>query len=110
MNIKYLFLLSCTFFSLNMQQNSSWVGHSKKRFYEIEIVNDSIFIKINNSKHSYHLVKDKKKKIFKIECEWYYLSIVEDKLFINYLHLKDRIAINEIASMTFMRDTRHGNK
>ena len=94
-----LFLFTLSFFT-NQEKFSEWRCESGDRNYIVKIYDKKISVKINESEYNYNLINKRK---FKMENEYFYYEIKNNKLHINYFVKKTRIAVDEIVTLEFIK-------
>jgi hypothetical protein len=94
-----LFIFTLSFFT-NQEKFTEWTSESGDRKYVVRIYDKKINIKINEYEYSYTLINKEK---FKMEKEYFYYEIKNNKLHINYFVKKTRIAVDEIVTLQFLK-------
>lgn len=79
---------------------TEWTSESGDRKYVVRIYDKKISLKINQSEYDYDLINNEK---FKMEKEYFYYEIKNNKLYIHYFVRKTRIAVDEIVTLVFLK-------
>jgi hypothetical protein len=94
-----LFMFALSFFT-KQEKHTEWTSENKDRKYVVRIYDKKISVKINESEYNYNLINKRK---FKMENEYFYYEIKNNKLHINYFVKKTRIAVDEIVTLEFIK-------